>query len=89
MVYTGKNIANSSKNPQFVPVMCALCMHTPRYSWLAVLQVVQHMGFIAQCTTCVCVCSLRALCCGQHVAHAAFQTLNGSLQPRSLYNHSF
>ena len=25
MVCTGKNVANCSKNPQFLPVMCALC----------------------------------------------------------------
>ena len=25
MVCTGKNIANCSKTPQFLPVMCALC----------------------------------------------------------------
>ena len=27
MVCIGKNIANCSKNPQFLPVMCALCEH--------------------------------------------------------------
>ena len=29
MVCIGKNIANCSKNPQFFPVMCALCTHAP------------------------------------------------------------
>ena len=34
MVCTGKNIANGSKNPQFQPITCALCLrcaHTPPY----------------------------------------------------------
>ena len=30
MVCIGKNIANCSKNPQFLPVMCALCPHCAR-----------------------------------------------------------
>ena len=30
MVCIGKNIANCSKNPQFLPVMCALCLHCAR-----------------------------------------------------------
>ena len=30
MVSIGKNIINCSKNPQFLPVMCALCPHYAR-----------------------------------------------------------
>ena len=29
MVCVGRNIANYSKNPQFLPVMCALCRDAP------------------------------------------------------------